>query len=68
MNYNKRRIRVNNKCDLLWENVIGGSKNRGMFPKAVVLSKDVRNAWALERRVGGYSKIVVVTVEMGVME
>lgn len=68
MNYNKRRARVNNKCELLWENVTGGSKIKGMFPQAVVLSKDIRNEWALERRVGGCNKIVVVIVEMNVME
>lgn len=42
MNYNKRKARVNNKCELLWEDVTGGSKNKGMFLKAMVVSKDVR--------------------------
>ena len=48
---------MNSKYELLWGNVTEGSKNKGMFPKAIVFSKDVRNAWALERTVGGCSKM-----------
>ena len=54
--------------NFFWGNVTKGSKNKGTFPKTVVFSKDVRNAWVLERRVGGCSKIVVVTVVMDIME
>lgn len=58
---------MNIKYGLLQRSITGGSKNKGMFPKTIVFSKDLRNAWALARRVGGCSKIMV-TVVLDVMK